>query len=135
MLDCGFLELEHTADWALQVWAPDNTSLLVTAAKGMYSLLKIKTDANEYQNIVLRIGFIDYEGLLVDFLSELILLGELENIAAVNYDLKLENSQLIAKIQAAKILSQQKEIKAVTYHNLKIIRAENRLETVIIFDV
>ena len=135
MEDSGFLELEHTADWALRVWAPDIETLLVTAAKGMYSLSKTKTSANVYQNIVLRFDYIDFESLLVDFLSELILLGELENIAAVNYDLNLDKGHLIAKIQAAKILSQQKEIKAVTYHNLEIVRSKNRMETVIIFDV
>lgn len=135
MEDCGFLELEHTADWALQVWAPDIESLLATAAKGMYSLSKTKTGFNKYENIVLRITYSDFEGLLVDFLNELLLLGELEDIAAVIYDLKLENNQLIAKIQAAKIIAQHKEIKAVTYHNLKITHSKKRMETIIIFDV
>ena len=135
MDDCGFVELDHTADWALKVWAPDVESLLVTAAKGMYSLSKTKTMTNEYQNIVIRHAYLDIEGLLVDFLSELLFLGEQEKIAAVNYDLKLENRQLIANLQTAEIFTQQKEIKAVTYHNLKVVQMKDRLETVIIFDV
>ena len=34
----GYRELEHTADWALEFWAPNFTELLEQAARGMYSL-------------------------------------------------------------------------------------------------
>ena len=35
----GFREREHTADWELEVWAPDLPGLLVQAARGMYWLM------------------------------------------------------------------------------------------------
>ena len=35
----GFREKEHTADWELDVWAPDLPALLEQAARGMYWLM------------------------------------------------------------------------------------------------
>jgi hypothetical protein len=34
----GFREHAHTADWELEVWAPDLATLFVQAALGMYAL-------------------------------------------------------------------------------------------------
>ena len=34
----GFREHAHTADWELEVWAPDLPALLEQAAHGMYAI-------------------------------------------------------------------------------------------------
>ena len=133
--ETGFKELEHTADWALLVWAPDLIQLLVTAAKGMYSLSDTQTDESEIQNISFILPSLDQESLLVDFLSELIFLGEVRNQAAVNYEIRLSNSELSALIKTANIKSRKKEIKAVTFHKLEIYSTAQGLETIIVFDV
>ena len=133
--ETGFKELEHTADWALLVWAPDLVQLLVTAAKGMYSLSDTQTDESEIQNISFILPSLDQESLLVDFLSELIFLGEVRNQAAVNYEISLSNSELSAMIKTANIKSRKKEIKAVTFHKLEISSTAQGLETIIVFDV
>jgi SHS2 domain-containing protein len=38
----GFQEIAHTADWELEVWAPDLCTLLEQAAQGMYHLCEAK---------------------------------------------------------------------------------------------
>ena len=131
----GYLELEHTADWALKVWAPDLPTLLITAARGMYALSGIQTDPNSIQAKSIQLESTDAEGLLVDFLSELLFLAELEHVAAIEFETSVKDSSLIAEIRTGSIIKIQKEIKAITYHNLKIIRKKDLLETVIIFDV
>ena len=131
----GFKELEHTADWALHVWAPDLVQLLITAAKGMYSLSDILTDDSEMQNIVLNLPYLDQESLLVDFLSELIFLGEVNNLAAVQYNMSLAEQEITANITAANIINRNKEITAVTFHNLKISSTRQGLDAIIVFDV
>ena len=133
--ECGFDELEHTADWALHVWAPDLRQLLITAAKGMYSLSDIQTDENKLQNVDITLTYHDPESLLVDFLSELIFLGEVSNQAAVHYELSIYEKELSANISTADIKSRKKEIKAVTFHHLEISSTARGLETVIVFDV
>ena len=37
-MESGFLELPHTADWAVRVWAADLPALFAAAANGMNSL-------------------------------------------------------------------------------------------------
>jgi SHS2 domain-containing protein len=131
----GYQELEHTADWALKVWAPNLEILLVTAAKGMYALSNTETEKESLQTVENTLNYIDEESLLVDFLSELIFMGEMENLAVVSYNLKLSERSLSAKMQVSKIKSRKKEIKAVTFHELKITRNASGLETVVVFDV
>lgn len=135
MQESGYLELEHTADWALKVWAPDLPTLLITAARGMYALSGIQTDPNSIQAKSIQFESTDAEGLLVDFLSELLFLAELEHVAAIEYKISLKDYSLIAEIRTRNIIKIQKEIKAITYHNLKIIQKKDLFETVIIFDV
>ena len=131
----GFKELEHTADWALHVWAPDLVQLIITAAKGMYSLSDTQTGESEIQKISIILPSLDQESLLVDFLSELIFLGEVRNQAAVNYEISLSDSELSAIVTTATIKSRKKEIKAVTFHKLEISPTAQGLETIIVFDV
>jgi len=131
----GFQEIAHTADWELHVWAPEMTMLLEQAARGMYTLMAARLKSTSRQTRCLEIHFLDNESLLVSFLTELLLLGELENLGFDTFNLQIENERLIADLSGAPIASIVKEIKAVTYHNLVIRNTEAGLETNIVFDV
>jgi SHS2 domain-containing protein len=133
--DIGFAELEHTADWALKVWSPDFENLLITAAKGMYALSEVVLAKNEMVKVDFRLSSQDEEGLLVDFLSELIYFADKDNIAFHEFFLKINDSEMKAVLEGFPISSRKKEIKAVTYHNLEITRSDDKLEVTIVFDV
>ncbi len=45
----GFREKDHTADWELEVWAPDLPGLLVEAARGMYWLMGARLEHGQRQ--------------------------------------------------------------------------------------
>lgn len=82
----------------------------------------------------------DMDSLLVAFLSELVYYAEQDHLAFDQFDLKLsvENCLeycLCVELQGAPILSLDKAIKAVTYHNLQIRQKAQRYETEIVFDV
>jgi SHS2 domain-containing protein len=77
----------------------------------------------------------DKENMLVSFLTELLLLGELENIGFDTFDLHVDGGRLIANLSGSYLESIAKEIKAVTYHNLAIRETDLGLETNIVFDV
>jgi len=131
----GYREIEHTADWELQIWAPDLSSLLLTAAQGMYALSHTKLAVGLRETREFEISYIDRESLLVDFLSELVFFGENEGIAFDSYQLDLKGSNLKVQANGAPIQDQAKEIKAVTYHGLHIRETERGLEVNIVFDV
>jgi SHS2 domain-containing protein len=131
----GFREISHTADWALQVWAPDLTGLLVQAAQGMFSLMEIQIDPRFTFEKEIKVTAEDAESLLVSFLSELLFLCEMDGLGFNQFNVKNDGLELTAIATGAKIVSQRKEIKAVTYHNLEIRSTETGLEAVIVFDV
>jgi len=134
-LFAGFAERPHTADWALDVWAPDFVSLLREAAKGMYSLSEIELHPGARVERSFSLHAVDLESLLVSFLSELLYLGERDRLAFDTFDLRVENNHLEAILQGAPIVEQSKEIKAVTFHDLKIIDKSGQLSVTIVFDV
>lgn len=131
----GFREQAHTADWELEVWAPDLLSLLEQAARGMYTLMGTSLRPAERFVRDLELPAHDQESLLVDFLTELLYLAEAESLGVVNYHLRMEGDKLLARLECAAVASLTKEIKAVTYHNLAIRQTERGLHTNIVFDV
>ena len=134
-MNAGFVEISHTADWALRVWAPDLSALFYQAAVGMYSLMGLVPGSHvgDSQTITLEAG--DNECLLVNFLSELLYFLEEEWIGFSTLAVKVENNKLTATGTFGKIQSLQKEIKAVTFHNLAIQKKEGQYEVTIVFDV
>ncbi len=136
MMNSGYQEIEHTADWELKVWAPDLAGLLEQAAAGMAKLAGVRLDDTgpriERQ---LDLAAFDAESLLVRFLSELLYLSGQEGLGCQSMRLSLEGLALKAELECRAILSVDKEIKAVTYHQLNIILTGQGLETRIVFDV
>jgi SHS2 domain-containing protein len=131
----GFREVEHTADWELVVWASDLPGLIEQAARGMNALSGIHLDPNGNIERQLTVHAIDAESILVGFLQELLFIEETEGISFQEFDLHLQPEELTARLTGAKITSISKEIKAVTFHNLKIETTPYGLEARIVFDV
>lgn len=131
----GFRELSHTADWQLEVWAPDLAELFTLAAQGMYSLANIETVSEPEVNRELELKTEDLETLLVSFLSELLYFVEDERLAFDRINLFLNGIHLRAELSGGEIRRQDKEIKAVTYHNLEIKKKDQIYQVQIVFDV
>jgi SHS2 domain-containing protein len=131
----GFTEIEHTADWALKVWAPDLALLFAQAAEGMYWLMETQLSTGQRVERVIEAGGMDPESQLVYFLSELLYLGESEGLGFDQFEITFEADSLRAVVGGAPVMAQKKEIKAVTYHNLAIRQEGQRYTVVIVFDV
>jgi len=131
----GFREIEHTADWEIEAWAPDPAGLLEQAALGMYALSGMRLHPTQRVERDFTLSGADQETLLVKFLHELIFLGEQEGLGFDRYDLRITQTFLDARLSGAPILAQNREIKAVTYHNLAIRTTPNGLAVNLVFDV
>ncbi len=131
----GFEELPHTADWCVRVWGGDLKELLVESARAMNELAGIRLNENHQVTKKFKHRDDDREGLLISFLSELIFYQEQAGIAFSKFDLQIRDHHLTAQMQGAKIISMDKVIKAVTWHNLTIRETKRGLETEIVFDV
>ncbi len=131
----GFQEQPHTADWALDVWAPDLIGLLQQAAHGMYALMHTRLQAEPREAYRFEIAAPDRETLLVTFLSELLYFTQRDDVAFDRFDLTCDGERLSVEVEGTPIESIAKEIKAVTYHNLAVRETERGLEATIVFDV
>jgi SHS2 domain-containing protein len=131
----GYREIEHTADWELKVWAPDLAGLLEQAARGMYSMMGARLQHEQHQIRVVELKAADQEGLLVVFLSELLYFIEQENIGFEKFDIQLNGLWLNAHLTGAHLAPIDKEIKAVTYHKLAVLKTEQGFVVNVVFDV
>ena len=131
----GFQERPHTADWALDVWAPDLIGLLQQAARGLYVLMHARLQAELRESYRFEIAAPDRETLLVTFLAELLYFTQRDAVAFDRFDLTYDGKRLIAEVEGAPIESVAKEVKAVTYHNLAVHETARGLEATIVFDV
>lgn len=131
----GFREISHTADWALEVWAPDMEGLIGQAAQGMFSLMDIQIDPQTPFSSELNIRAEDAESLLVSCLNELCYLSESQRLGPTRFEVNVQSGQAKMKVSGGRLLAQRKEIKAVTYHRLNIQNTANGLRVVIVFDV
>ena len=132
-----FREVEHTADVALHVQGRDLSELLVNAARGMTSLLCPGADVvASVETRECEVVAFDAEGLLVEWLSELAYWAEKDRFVCAGIDvLSLSPTHMRAVCRGGRALDLYRHIKAVTYHNLQIVRTEHGLQTTIVFDV
>lgn len=129
--------VEHTADWAIRVTAPDLAALFTYAAQGMNSLLlsRPETVPLDIEREVLLEAY-DAESLLVDWLGELVYWAEMEQIIMHEFDLQhISPTILRAKVRGGRASVLDKHIKAVTYHNLAIEDTPEGLQATLVFDV
>ena len=131
----GFREIAHTADWELEVWAPDLCRLIEQAAHGMYHLTGVRLSSTPRFSRQVAFQNIDPETLLINFLNELLYFAESEGLAFDQFDLQIKGDQLIGQITGAKIEAMAKEIKAATFHNLKVAETNQGITVNIVFDV
>jgi len=132
----GFEEVDHTADAALRIWGPDLEALLRQAALGMARLMCGSMPIGPPVRKQFTLEAFDRESLLVEWLGELAFSAEADRHLFFEFDLECTTDcRLIAVAYGRQFESLQTVVKAVTYHNLKIIETDRQLETTVVFDV
>ena len=133
----GFEEVDHTADHALKVSGTDLAELFISSAEGMTSLMVADPQAVSQEIAkTIKIKALDTESLLVEWLSELAYWAEAQMLIFKSFRFQIiTNSHLEATAAGGKTTELDKYIKAVTYHNLEIVKTRRGYETIIVFDV
>ena len=131
----GFVELAHTADWSVRVWGKDFNELLAEAARAMNTMAGVQTSESSMVKRAFVVDNADEESILISFLTELIYYQEHDNLAFSTFVNKIRGHQIDIRMRGSKIISIEKVVKAVTWHNLKIEHTLLGYETEIVFDV
>lgn len=129
--------IDHTADVGIKVNAKTLEGLFIDSAMGMFEIVgHHHTGVDQKVEISLKSDML--EDLLHDWLSELLYIYETDNIAFSKFKFrKLDETHL--KVTAyGEMVEPEKaktEIKAVTYHNLKVKKNKKGYGVAIIFDI
>lgn len=135
-----FKNFEHTADIGIEVWGRTEAELFENAAIGMFAQIadtNTDTDTDTY----LEVEADNREFLLVAFLQELLYNFETKKILFKKFEITyLDDRNIKCIARGEKITSPHqivREIKAVTYHLLKIEKDDekNIWRAKILFDV
>ncbi len=126
--------VDHTADFALHVWGDDLPDLFATAAQGMAALTVAETAGTSVM-LDVTLDALDVEGLLVDWLNELLYLSERHEVCWTAFVFaELSPVALQATLTGVPIAERGSYIKAATYHNLAVHATPEGFETEIVFD-
>lgn len=133
----GFVELDHTADWALRAQGTDMADLLAQAAGGMLSLAGAVPLAGPMSGVrTLTLRAADRETLLVRWLEEVLFLIESESLLPREMRLQIEGRFLLtARLGLCPVARLRRAIKAVTFHDLHVVENTEGLEAKLVFDV
>jgi riboflavin kinase/FMN adenylyltransferase len=129
-------EVEHTADACIRAFGQDLPELFANAAYGMFDLLADMEELHPTIEREVSLEAPDLESLLVDWLGELLYLREAHGEVYKEFEIStLSPTELRAVAKGGKGFVPRVDIKAVTYHDLKIEKIEEGYVATIVFDV
>jgi len=83
----------------------------------------------------MKIKSLGREILLVDFLNEILARSQINKCLYRVSSFKIQDSSIEAELISYPVESFDEDIKAATYHDLKISQKDGRFEVVILFDI
>ena len=133
----GYVEIDHTADWALRVHGVDLADLLQQAAAGMLALAgAVPVLDADTQTLTLQLQAADRETLLVRWLEEVLFLVESRSLLPVHIQMEIDPElHSAARLELAPLARLSRAIKAVTFHGLRVIDTSEGLKATLVFDV
>ena len=134
----GYEEVAHTADLEIRVWGDDLPALFVAAADGMVHLSGVEEYEKGFSavNESITLDAMDYEGLLILFLEEILYRLTEDYMLFTVQKLSIKpDFTLTAKLKGTQVRAYERDIKAVTYHRLNIRNTDQGFEVNIVFDI
>lgn len=131
---------DHTADLGIEVYGKDQRELFVNAARALFDLITDLDKIEAKTSLSLNIEAVDREDLLVSWLRELLYFHQSEGYLLNDFVLQdLEEQSLRATVKGEVYETNRhellREIKAVTYHQLKITQEKEGWVARMVFDI
>ncbi len=128
--------IQHTADIGLELRGKNLEEIFGSALLGMINILNPIKISDTIIKRKINVKSMDISSLIVDFLNEILYFCYTENEF---YDkikfTKISDDSLIAELQGKKCGGFGEDIKATTYHGVKIKKEKDDFRVDIIFDV
>ena len=132
--------VEHTADIGLRCTAPSLERLFECAARAMFEIITPLDSVKPAHTVPVAVKAATVEELFVNWLEELLYIWESNRMLLSRFAVrKVSSHSLEAEVAGEaydpKRHELQSEIKAATYHDLRIERKEDNWGVQVIFDV
>ncbi len=117
---------DHTADLGLRIRAASLELLLADAGRGLFAMIVPDLDSVELrESLTLEVAGEANELLLFDWLNELLYVYETRRVLLAGFDVKVDADGLQATVRGEPIDAARHvldhEVKAITYHGLKLV--------------
>lgn len=131
---------EHTADLGLRLRAATLEELLVEAGRGLLAMLVANPEAVQpVQTRAIELAAEEPAYLLFDWLSELLFAFESEKLLHSEFDVRLVSGKLLATCRGepmdAARHQMEHEVKAITYHGLRVEQTAGGWQAEVIVDI
>ena len=132
--------LDHTADYMVEVSASSLSELFGEAARALFETITDLETVRPREEVSLSVEAGDMEELLVSWLTELLFLYENGQWLFCRFEPRVvDDKRLEAKAWGEKLDPDRhpidREVKAVTYHRMAVVREGGLFKTTIVFDV
>jgi SHS2 domain-containing protein len=136
----GFDILDHTADVGIIAYGTDIKQLFSNAALALFSLITELESIEEKLHFSLHVGSGDINGLLVEWLNELVYSFDAKHVLVRRCDIEsLTDTQLKATCHGEDFDPTRhkikREVKAATYHMLELDRIGDGYRAQVILDI
>jgi len=133
-------QIPHTADLAAKIYGKDINGLFENAAYAAFDIIGNIEGLVYDKTLEVCLESPDTESLLVKWLNELFYRSYTEDVLFGEFKiLSIENNKLTAKAKGQVLNGKyeriEQEIKAATYHDLKIKETDEGYEVTVVFDV
>ncbi len=132
--------IEHTADVGIKVKGSDLKELFRNAAAAMFDIIaeKKEPEIKKQAEIKIKQKADDLEELFVNWLNELLSLSATEELIFSDFQINKVDKNTLQALAIGEDIKNYKvntEIKAATYHQLKLEEAKTGWQAEVIFDV
>jgi SHS2 domain-containing protein len=138
-MEAGYELFDHTADLGVRVRAPLQEWLIAPAIEGLYAAIGGLAAAPPRQVRTLEFAGDDAAVLLRDLLAEVLYLFERERLMVVGTAVEIfSNARLRVEVDLAEVPADarfDREVKAVTYHDLRLEQIADGFEAEYIVDI
>lgn len=132
--------LDHTADIGLIIYGEDLKGLFENAGEGLFYIITDIKRVRKKKERRVEIGGESLERLMVDWLSELLYLHDVENLLFSAFDVEFVGEEGLRARVKGETFKEDRHIiktgvKAVTYHQIQVKKEDKVWKAQIIFDL
>ena len=135
--------IEHTADIAIRAYGDDLPEAFAAAGDALFAIITGDASIASVTKVTIEVESIDIEGLLVGFLSELLVKFEVDQMVLNEFEVTLVSETRLTATARGERFDEKRHghghhVKGVSYHMMEIVdKSENDGECYVqvLFDI